>query len=77
MLTLEFVRAFIGEKIYIQGMQEYTEANVLDMEITENDEHYKLITASVQGEEYYCVHTVNIELSPQNEWIIKMSCDCE
>ena len=26
MLTLEFVRAFIGEKMYARGMQEYTEA---------------------------------------------------
>ena len=51
MLTLEFVRAFIGEKMFARGMQEYTEANVFNMEITENDEHYKLITANVQGEE--------------------------
>ena len=77
MLTLEFVRAFIGEKMFARGMQEYTEANVFNMEITENDEHYKLITANVQGEEYYSIHVVNIELSPQNEWITKMSCDCE
>ena len=35
MLTLEFVRAFIGEKMYARGMQEYTEANVFNMEITE------------------------------------------
>ena len=56
MLTLEFVRAFIGEKMYARGMQEYAEANVFNMEITENDEHYKLITANVQGEEYYSVH---------------------
>ena len=40
MLTLEFVRAFIGEKMFARGMQEYTEANVFNMEITENDEHY-------------------------------------
>ncbi len=77
MLTLEFVRAFIGEKMFTKGMQEYTEANVFNMEIIENDEHYKLITANVQGEEYYSVHVVNIELSPQNEWITKMTCDCE
>ena len=29
MLTLEFVRAFIGEKMFARGMQEYTEANGL------------------------------------------------
>ena len=33
MLTLEFVRAFIGEKMFARGMQEYTEANVFNMEI--------------------------------------------
>ena len=44
MLTLEFVRAFIGEKMFARGMQEYTEANVFNMEITENDEHYKPVS---------------------------------
>lgn len=77
MLTLQYIHAYFGDRIYNEGKAEFDAGNVLDLDISESVRNYIEVKATLQGDDVFEEVHVKLVLDPNENYILITTCSCK